>query len=81
MESNGLLLFVLIAFDAFLWIGGTVFSMSGTNRFRVYSTAYLVLVVILAMLLGWQTGTIVAFVGLWIAAIIWNGINPMADAA
>ena len=75
MELSGLILFLLIALDAFLWIGGTVFPLSETNRFRTYSSAVLLLALILSSYWGWQMAAGVVFAGLWIAAIVWSTVR------
>jgi hypothetical protein len=75
MENSYLVITLLIALDVFLWIAGIVLSVSSTNRFRLLSSAYLVLCLILIAFFGWQNAAMIAFAGLWVAAIV-GGVGP-----
>ncbi len=75
MQNSSLVITLLIALDVFLWVAGIVLTVSSTNRFRLLSSAYLVLCVILTLFFGWKNGAMIAFAGLWIAAIL-GGASP-----
>ena len=75
MQNSYLVITLLIALDVFLWVAGMVLTVSSTNRFRLLSSAYVVLCVILTMFFGWKSAAAIAFAGLWIAAIV-GGVGP-----
>lgn len=70
MQNSYLIIALLIALDVFLWVAGVVLTVSSTNRFRLLSSAFLVLCLILVMFFGWKNAALLSFAGLWIAAIL-----------
>ncbi|MDG2385420.1 MAG: hypothetical protein P8N76_27360 [Pirellulaceae bacterium] len=78
MENQSLVVLLLIVLDAFLWIGGTILSLSTTNRFRFYASAFIVLFVLLTLFFGWKNAAMIGFAGLWLAAILSNMVCSKA---
>ena len=68
--ENYLVITLLIVLDIVLWSAGFALTVSATNRFRLLSSAYVVLWLVLTAFLGWKTAACVSFGGLWIAAIL-----------
>ncbi len=81
MENQSLIVLLLIILDVALWIGGTVLSLSTTNRFRFYASAFIVLCILLSVFLGWKNAAMIAFAGLWLAAILTSLVSSKASVS
>jgi hypothetical protein len=62
-------LFALVV-DVILWTLGLRVAVSPDGKFRLFTTAALLLYVVLGMLVGWGIAAAIWFAGLWICAII-----------
>ena len=70
MEPSVLLLILIVIADVVLWVGGLVAPLSSAGRFRVFTAATLLLLVIGGNLSGWGRTMALAGLAVWLAAII-----------
>jgi hypothetical protein len=72
-----------LVLDGVLWSLGFLIDVGQDGRFRLLSSAALLLYVVLGMVLGWGIAAAIWFVGLWIFAIIACAIRPinLSDAS
>ena len=75
--------FFLIALflDVVLWASGFLLDIGPDGRFRLLTSAGLLLYVVLGMFLGWGIATAIWFSGLWIYAIIAGWWFPAARSS
>jgi hypothetical protein len=70
MDAQILLCILLVIADVVLWITAIVAPLSSAGRFRMFSCAAILLVVLVADVIGWPWTAVVGGLATWIAAIV-----------